>query len=80
MRKYCSERLNQVLVKASNYSPPNPGLIKANNIRDEDIPDDQIVDFDRARSSEEEQSVCTLIDNEASEGAANSSFNVKLHF
>ena len=50
MRKYCSERLNQLLDNDSNYSPPDPGLINASNIRDEDILGDQIVDFDRASS------------------------------
>ena len=69
MRRYCSERLNQLLDNGSNYSPPDPGLINASNIRDEDIPDDQLVDFDRASSSEEEQSVCSLIDYEASESS-----------
>ena len=69
MRKYCSERLNQLLDNASNCSPPDPGLINASNIRDEDIPDDQIVDFDRSSSSEEEQSVSSLIDYEASESS-----------
>ena len=69
MRKYCSERLIQLLDNASSYSPPDPGLINASNIRDEDITDDQIADFDRTISSEEEQSVCSLIDFEASESS-----------
>ena len=69
MRKHCSERLNQLLDNASNYSPPDLRLINASNIKDEDIPDDQIVDFYRASSSEEEQSVCSLIDYEASESS-----------
>ena len=69
MRKYCSERLNQLLDNASNYLPPDPELIKASNIRDEDISDDQLVDFDRASSSEEERSVCSPIDYEASESS-----------
>ena len=80
MRKYCSERLNQLLDNASNYSPPDPGLINASNIRDEDIPDDQLVGFDRASSSEEEQSVCSLIIMKPVKVAANSSFYVKIHF
>ena len=64
MLKYCNERLNQLLDDASNFSPPNPGLINASKMSDEDIPDDQIVDFDRASSSEQEQSVCSLIEFE----------------
>ena len=69
MRKYCSERLNQLLENASNCSPLDPGFIIASNIRDKDIPDDQIVDFDRASSSEEEHIVCSLIDFEASKSS-----------
>ena len=62
-------RENQLLDNASNYSPPNPGQVNASIIRGEDIPDDQIVDFDRASSSEEEQSVCYLIDYEANKSS-----------
>ena len=66
LHKYYSERLNQLLDNARNYSPPDPGLINASNIGDEDISDDQTVYFDRASSSEEEQSFWSLIHFEAS--------------
>ena len=59
MRKYCSEIIYQLLENASNYSPPDPGLINASNIRDEDIPADQISvcyvnDFETSESSGEQ--------------------------
>ena len=68
MRKHCSNSLNLLLDNASHYSPPDPGFINAGGIRDEDISDDQIVDFDRS-SSEEEQSFCSFIDLEATESS-----------
>ena len=70
MRKHCSKNLNLLMDNASNYSPPDPGFINADaeGIRDEGISDDEIVDFDR-RSSEEEQSFCSIIDLEATESS-----------
>ena len=68
MRRHCSNSLNLLLDNASHYSPPDPGFINAGGIRDEDISDDQIVDFDRS-SSKEEQSFCSFIDLEATESS-----------
>ena len=66
MSKYCRERLNPLLDNVSYYWPPDSGLISVSKIRDELIPDDEIVDFDKTISSEE-QIVCSLIDFEARE-------------
>ena len=48
--------------------PPDPGFINAGGIRDEDISDDEFVDFDRS-SSEEEQNFSSVIDLEATESS-----------
>ena len=66
MRKHCSNNLKILLDNASHYSPPDHGFINAGGIRYEDISDDEIVDFDRS-SSEEEQSFWSFIDLEATE-------------
>ena len=55
MRKHCSNNLNLLLDNASHYSPSDPGFINAGGIRDEDISDDEIVDFDRSSSEEEKK-------------------------
>ena len=68
MRKHFSNNLNLLLDSASHYSPSEPGFIDAGGIRDGDISHDEIVDFDRS-SSEEEQSFCSFIDLEATENS-----------
>ena len=68
MRKHRSNNLNLLLDNASHHSPPDPGFFNKGRIRDEDISDDEIVNFDKS-SSEEKQSFCSFIDLEATESS-----------
>ena len=67
IRECCKERLNHSLHKAISNSPPDLGMISADDVRESDISDNPIVDFVRASSSLDE-SICSYVDFEASDG------------